>query len=188
MLRVFWLIVYNPHYMDDTIIDEIDFPLCPKCGHSLTKMSPRNTVCKSCGLDYYVNPRPCNAIIIVDDKRRVILVKRAFDPSKGLWDLPGGFIDIGETAEESVIREAKEELGVEVDKIQYLFSGYDRYGYRGLNYHTLGFVFTAQIASGEIQPLDDVEEIQYFAEDEIPWNALAFPVLERTIRRYLQGQ
>lgn len=172
--------------MNNHIIDEVDFPLCPKCGHAFTKISSRNTLCKNCGLEYYVNPRPCNAIIITDDRWRILLVKRAIDPSKGLWDLPGGFIDIGETAEESVVREAKEELGVEVDKVQYLFSGYERYEYKGLNYHTLGFVFTAQIASGEIQPLDDVEEIQYFAEDEIPWNALAFPVLENTLRKHFQ--
>ena len=172
--------------MDDNIIDEIDFPFCPKCGHSLTKISPRNTQCKNCGLDYYVNPRPCNAIIIVDDRKRILLVKRAIDPSKGLWDLPGGFIDIHETAEQSVVREAKEELGVEVGDVQYLFSGYDRYEYKGLNYHTLGFVFTAHIVSGEMKPLDDVGEIHFFSEGEIPWDTLAFPVLEPTIKQYLQ--
>jgi mutator protein MutT len=174
--------------MNNHVIDEIDLPFCPKCGQSFTKISARNTQCKNCGLDYYVNPRPCNAVIITDESNRILLVKRAIDPAKGLWDLPGGFIDIGETAEESVIREAKEELGVEVNKIQYLYSGYDRYEYKGLNYHTLGFVFTAQITSGEMKPLDDVGEIMYFAENEIPWDTLAFPVLERTLRRYLQGQ
>lgn len=169
-------------------IDEVDFPLCPKCGHSLTKISPRNTLCKNCGLDYYVNPRPCNAVIIKDDKNRILLVKRAIDPSKGLWDLPGGFIDIGETAEDSVVREMKEELGVEVDNLQYLFSGYDRYKYKGLNYHTLGFVFTARIISGEMKPLDDVGEIKYFSEEEIPWDTLAFPVLKKTLKQFFQRQ
>jgi mutator protein MutT len=172
--------------MGDNIIDEIDFPFCPKCGKSFTKISARNTVCKDCGLDYYINPRPCNAIIITDDENRILLVRRAINPSKGLWDLPGGFIDIGETAEESVIREAKEELGVEVGNVQYLFSGYDRYEYKGLNYHTLGFVFTARIIAGEMKPLDDVGEIQYFSEDEIPWTKLAFPVLRRTLELFLQ--
>jgi len=108
------------------------------------------------------------------------------DPAKGLWDLPGGFMDIGETAEGSVVREAKEELGVDVDELKYLFSGYDRYEYKGLNYHTLGFVFTARIVAGDVKPLDDVAEIQYFSEDEIPWDRLAFPVLGQTLRRFLQ--
>lgn len=172
--------------MSNVCIDEIDFPFCPKCGKSFMKISARNTVCKSCGLDYYVNPRSCNAIIIVDDKKRILLVKRAMDPAKGLWDLPGGFMDIGETAEGSVVREAKEELGVDVDELKYLFSGYDRYEYKGLNYHTLGFVFTARIVAGDVKPLDDVAEIQYFSEDEIPWDRLAFPVLGQTLRRFLQ--
>ena len=183
---MFGLIVYNLHHMGDNIIDEIDVPFCPKCGKPFTKITARNTVCKNCGLDYYVNPRPCNAIIITDDKNRILLVRRAIDPSKGLWDLPGGFIDIGETAEESVIREAKEELGVEIDNIKYLFSGYDRYEYKGLNYHTLGFVFTAHIVSGEMKPLDDVGEIKYFSEAEFPWDSLAFPVLQTTLKEYIK--
>jgi mutator protein MutT len=174
--------------MGDNIIDEIDFPFCPKCGKSFTKISARNTQCKNCGLDYYVNPRSCNAIIIVDDRKRILFVKRAIDPSKGLWDLPGGFIDIGETAEQSVVREAKEELGVEVGDVQYLFSGYDRYEYKGLNYHTLGFVFTARIIAGEMKPLDDVGEIQYFSEEDTPWTKLAFPVLKETLMRFFQRQ
>lgn len=174
--------------MNTGFIDEVDFPLCPKCGNPFTKISARNTLCKNCGLDYYVNPRPCNAIIIQDKNNRILLVKRAIDPAKGLWDLPGGFMDLDETAEESVVREAKEELGVNVDDIQYLFSGYARYEYKGLNYHTLGFVFTAKIVSGDVKPHDDVAEIQFFSADEIPWDELAFPVLKRTIQHYLQNR
>ena len=174
--------------MNSSFIDEVDFPFCPKCSNKLRKISPRDTQCDACGLDYYVNPRPCNAIIIANAKNQILLVRRAVEPSKGLWDLPGGFIDLGETAEESVMREAREELGVEVNHIQYLFSGYDRYAYKGLNYHTIGFVFTAHIVSGDMKPQDDVKEIQYFTQDEIPWDTLAFPVIKQTLRRYLQGR
>ncbi len=174
--------------MDSPTIDEIDFPFCPKCGNKLRKISPRNTQCDACGLDYYVNPRPCNAIIITNASSQILLVRRAVEPSKGMWDLPGGFVDLGETIEESVIREAREELGIEVDTLRYIFSGCDRYVYKGLNYHTLGFVFSVRIKSGTMKPHDDVSGFRFFAEDEIPWDSLAFPVIKQTLRKYLRGR
>lgn len=180
------MLEYNCCYMNSAFIDEVDFPFCPKCGKSFTKMSSRNTLCKSCGLDLYINPRPCNAIIIADDRGRILLVKRAIEPAKGLLDLPGGFVDLGETIEESVIREAREELGIEVDTLRYVFSGCDRYVYKGLNYHTLGFVFTVRIKSGTLKPHDDVSGFRFFTEDEIPWDSLAFPVVKRAIKRYFR--
>ncbi len=172
--------VMNIRYMD-----EVDLPLCPKCGKPFRKVSSSNMLCDSCGLDYYVSPRPCNALIIVDDNRRILLVKRAIEPSKGLWDLPGGFVNVEETVEESVIREAREELGVEVGNIEYLFSGHGRYVYKSLNYYTIGLVFTAKITSGKLGPQDDVAELKYFAVSQIPWNILAFPVLKTTLEQYL---
>jgi ADP-ribose pyrophosphatase YjhB (NUDIX family) len=123
--------------------------------------------------------------IITDVSGRVLLTKRAFDPGKGKWDLPGGFIDCEETAEESVLREAQEELGVELDDIKYMNSGYDRYVFKGMNYHTLGFVFTAKIRGAQIpQPHDDVSEIRYFSREEIDMDALAFPVLRTTLEYF----
>ncbi len=172
--------VMNIRYMD-----EVDLPFCPKCKNSLRKASSSNMLCDACGLDYYVSPRPCNALIITGNDDRILLVKRAVEPSKGLWDLPGGFVNVEETVEESVIREAREELGVEVGDLEYLFSGYGRYTYKSLNYYTIGLVFTAKITSGKLGPQDDVAELKYFAVSQIPWNTLAFPVLEETLRKYI---
>lgn len=124
-------------------------------------------------------------MILVNERSELLLTKRAFDPAKGKWDLPGGFMDCGETAEESVKRECKEELGVDVENITYLCSGPDRYLFKGINYHTLGFVFSASIKKGQhISPLDDVADVAFFASDKIPWDELAFPILTQTIRCY----
>lgn len=174
----------NP--MQDFTINEIDFKFCPHCGAAFHKRSARDLECISCGLDFYVSPKPCNAIIIENKQREILFVKRGVEPAKGLWDLPGGFVDIGESAEESVIREAKEELGVRVTKVRYLFSGCDRYMFKGINYYTLGLIFTAQIADGTLAPHDDVASLQYFSMDNIPWECLAFPALENTLKKYLQ--
>ncbi|MEI7653168.1 MAG: NUDIX domain-containing protein [bacterium] len=166
-------------------MDEIDCEYCARCGARTIKPSSKYRHCDACQTDYYINPRPCNAIIITDASGRALLTKRAFDPAKGKWDLPGGFMDCEETAEESVRREAREELGVELDDIAYMNSGYDRYVFKGMNYHTLGFVFTAKIRGAQVpQPNDDVSEIRYFSREEIDMDALAFPVLRTTLEYF----
>ncbi len=164
-----------------TAIDEIDFSYCPICGETLTSHPPKYLSCDKCKNELYINARPCNAVILADNLGRILLTKRKFEPGKDLWDLPGGFIDLNETAEMSVQREMREELGIEVKNIRYLCSGPDRYEFKGVNYHTLGFVFTADIASGALSARDDVSTFQFFANDEIPWDALAFPVLRETL-------
>ncbi len=163
------------------VIDEIDFVYCPVCSAKLTKHPPKVLICNSCGLDLYVNPRPCNAVIITDSEGRILLTKRKIDPAAGLWDLPGGFIDIEETVEKSIEREMQEELGVKMKNIKYLCSGPDRYIFKGLNYYTIGMVFTAEVASGELVANDDVASFQFFAKSEIPWDSLAFSVLKQTL-------
>lgn len=173
--------------MDKSVIDEIDFSFCPKCGGSFYKTSFNHLTCDTCNFSYYINPRPCNAIIITTSQNDILLAKRACDPAKGMWDLPGGFIDVGETGEQSVVREAKEELNVEVGSVRYVCSGFDRYVFQGLNYHTIGFVYTAQIVSGTLQPRDDVSELTYFSINAIPWKHLAFPVVKQVLAEYAQN-
>lgn len=166
------------------VISEIDFLYCPKCANRLEKHPPKVLICKSCGLDLYVNPRPSNAVLLIDSEDRILLTKRKFEPGAGLWDLPGGFVDIGETVEQSIDREMREELGVSVKNIKYLCSGHDRYIFKGLNYHTIGMVFKAEIAGGDLVAHDDVESFKFFAKSEIPWSELAFPVLKEMLITY----
>jgi NADH pyrophosphatase NudC (nudix superfamily) len=100
------------------IINEIDFSFCPVCAGKIERRPPKLLTCKNCDKEFYINARPCNAVIITDNQGRVLLTKRKFDPGMGLWDLPGGFIDLEESAEESVNREMQEELGVKVKNIK----------------------------------------------------------------------
>ena len=164
-------------------MDEIDFPYCPKCGSQIVKRGT-HSVCLACHSDFYFNPRSCNAIIITNDMQEILLTKRKYDPAAGKWDLPGGFVNLNENAEESVIREAREELGVELTNITYLRSSFDRYMFNGVNYHTLGLIFTARIKSGQVPiPNDDVAEVKYCKRESIDLDQLAFPSL-RTVLEY----
>lgn len=169
-----------------SMICEIDFRYCPKCAGVFEKKTQKLLVCKSCGLEYFVNPKPTNAVILKDVDGRVLLAKRALDPQKGKWDLPGGFIDINETVEESIHREIQEELGIRVKDLTYLSSFHNLYEYGGINFSTVCLIFEASmIDPANIKPADDVESVHFFATSEIPYDDFAFEEMRTTVQKIL---
>ena len=79
-------------------------------------------MCEDCKFQYYINNSAAVACLIFNSQGEVLLTRRAIDPNKGMLDLPGGFVEPLETAEEAVIREIKEELGLQITKMTYLVS------------------------------------------------------------------
>ncbi len=77
----------------------MEFKFCPKCGGEVEQKGKNLLVCKSCGFNFYQNPKLCNAVILENPAGEVLLVKRFMEPRKGFWDLPGGFVDLDETIE-----------------------------------------------------------------------------------------
>lgn len=114
------------------------FAYCPICGSKHFIINNfKSKRCESCGFVYYANPCAATAAFIVNDRQEMLVVRRAKEPAKGTLDLPGGFVDMYETAEEGMRREIKEETGLEVDHIEYLFSSPNVYMYSGLGVHTI---------------------------------------------------
>src|SRR5262245_40035851 len=93
-----------------------DYLYCPKCAGPLlvrfTEGRDRQ-VCSKCEFIFYQNPVPA-AAVIVQREAEILLVQRKFEPRIGDWSLPAGFIEWGESAEESAVREAKEETGLDI--------------------------------------------------------------------------
>ena len=87
---------------------------CPRCGNAAEVDYPRSISCPHCGYGAYYNPKPVAAAIPVTAAGEIVLLRRGFDPGKGLWTFPGGFVDLGETVEEAARREAVEEIRAEV--------------------------------------------------------------------------
>lgn len=104
-----------------------------------------------------------DAIIIYEDK--IVLIKRKNPPYKDMFALPGGFVDIGETVEEAVIREAKEETNLDIEIIRLIgvYSDPER-DPRG---HTVSFVYVA-LGYGELKAGDDAGEVELFDIEEVP--------------------
>jgi hypothetical protein len=101
---------------------------CPRCRTELAGDEKR-VECPECGFVAYSNPVPTATAVCVDDEGRVLLGRRALEPDKGLWDLPGGFVDEAEHPLDAVKRELVEEAGLEIEPVEFLGVWMDRYGY-----------------------------------------------------------
>lgn len=103
-----------------------------------------------------------------------MLSKRAIEPAAGKWDLPGGFVEEGEHPVECMHRELREEAGVDLRDAEFIGAFMDWYETGQGTVSTLNLYWSARIADGTPEPRDDVEELRFFAPDEIPWDEVAF--------------
>ena len=149
------------------------FHFCPYDGGKLIISASEhreNPVCSVCGFVDYRNPKPCVAILIVRENK-ILLGSRAISPAKGMWDIPGGFIDTAESAEEAVIREAFEETTLHVRITGFLGSISDTYGTK--QEPTLNLCFITEIEDGQPQAKSDVESLKWFDFNDLP-SSMAF--------------
>jgi ADP-ribose pyrophosphatase YjhB (NUDIX family) len=160
------------------------FRYCPRCGgpRSAEDAGRVPMSCGGCGLVFYFNPTVSAAAWLFDDSGRVLLIRRDRDPARGKLAIPGGFIDIGETAEEALRREVREEVGLEIDGIAFLTSLPNLYHYREVTYPVLDLVFTARaLDPASARPLDGVAGIEWQRPADIDIEELAFPSMKGTV-------
>lgn len=145
------------------------FQYCPRCGsHSFIQNNEKSKRCESCDFVLYVNASAAVAAFILNEKGEMLVCKRAKEPEKGALDLPGGFVDDNETAEEAVVREIREELNAHVTDSKYLFSLPNKYEYSGWTIPTLDMFFTCQLDNYQnLEPSDDVEAYEFIRIDEL---------------------
>lgn len=157
---------------------------CPDCGQSLEKRTERGgrqrPFCTPCERFFYDDPKVA-AGCIVSDGGRLLMVKRAIEPSYGLWTFPGGFVDRGETVPAAAAREVLEESGIKV-RIEGLLGVYS---YPGRPIVVV--VYTARALTTEFSPDDETLECAWLRAEEIPWEQLAFPSTTHAFRDYLFG-
>lgn len=161
------------------------FRFCPADGTGLSEPRPSGGVtCPLCGRSWYRNPVPAVGAVILDGDKALVTV-RARDPEKGRLDLPGGFLELGEHPADGLAREAREELGVdlEVDPTPILLAPHT-YGPEGVWVLAIGF--KARIAGGEPHPADDVADIRWLSADEVDQADFAWEHDRRMIRQALQ--
>src|SRR5438093_17906 len=95
--------------------------LCPRDGAQLDLSEvPMRVSCPMCGLVAYANPKPTACAIVVDEAGRLLLGRRAGEPWQGYWDTPGGFVEEGEHPLDTLVRELREETGLEVEPVAFV--------------------------------------------------------------------
>jgi ADP-ribose pyrophosphatase YjhB (NUDIX family) len=139
---------------------------------------PRSIVCPACGYGAYYNPKPVACAIPQTDDDQIILMRRATEPSRGRWTMPGGFVDLGESVEDAAVRECGEELAIAIE-LGDLVGVYSRAQDR-----IVVVVYSAR-ALGEPSPTEEALEVRSFVPSEIPWDDLAFWSDERALRDFL---
>ena len=144
-----------------------DVAFCPRCGAPATVQFPRSMRCTRCEYVAFYNPKPVGCAVARDDDGRVWLARRGHEPGLGLWSMPGGFVDLGESVEEAIVREVREELDVHAT-LGALVGVYSHADDR-----VVVIVYEARI-DGTPRPTDEAPEVRAFAHDEIPWDDLAF--------------
>jgi 8-oxo-dGTP diphosphatase len=139
--------------------------------------------CAACGYAVYVNPRPTGTAIIFDDADRFLVIRRARPPQQGWWDLPGGFCDGWEHPSEAAVREAREELGVEIRLGAFVGSWIGTYEFQDEPLPVLDCFWLARLAPGTagitLDPAEGTEHAWVPLSDPPP---LAFSTMESAIR------
>jgi mutator protein MutT len=161
------------------------FRHCPKCGSTdFGIYDEKAKKCDACGFIYYFNPLAATVGIITDGKGRILVARRAKEPALGTLDLPGGFCDSYETAEEGVAREVLEETGLIVKSTKYLFSIPNTYMYSGMELHTMDLFFLCSVEeTGTLTADDDVAELQWIAIEELRSEEFGLASIKKAIEK-----
>lgn len=151
---------------------------CPRCGTPISlekKYGKVRPICPACGWMYFADPKVAAAVLVEQDGR-VLLVRRANEPFRGLWTLPAGFVDAEEDPASAAVRECEEETGltVRVTRVVDVIAG--REHPRGADFV---IVYAAQIESGILLAGDDADEVGWFERFELP--PLAFKATRQVL-------
>ena len=138
-------------------------------------------VCEDCHTIHYQNPKIL-AGCLPEWEDKILLCKRAIEPRSGLWTLPAGFMENNETIEQAAARETWEEAKANIDQLElYIVISLPHIS-------QVYMIFRAKLCDLTYAPGPESLDVHLFSQDEIPWEALAFPVIHRTLTYYFQDR
>jgi ADP-ribose pyrophosphatase YjhB (NUDIX family) len=160
---------------------------CPECGAPVELSVPQDDhrerhVCTVCNTIHYQNPKLIVGAIPEWRDGRILLCRRAIEPRHGLWTLPAGFMENGETTSQAAARETLEEANARIDVL-------DLYAMYNLPYiNQVQLLYRATLLDLDFSPGVESLEVQLFTEEEIPWDTLAFRPIRYTLEHYFSDR
>jgi NAD+ diphosphatase len=164
------------------------FRYCPKCSSPDFKIDgTRSMKCPHCSFHYFINSVAAVAALVSDEKGHLLLTTRGVEPHYGKLYLPGGFIDPGETAEEAVVRELYEELGLTVKTMHYIGSSTNEYVYAGFSVFTLDMAFRVEPESvSGLKAMDDILDYRFYGYQEIDFTQIPAPSIQIFVKQFFK--
>ena len=153
---------------------------CSSCGSkTATRLVARQSlsVCPGCDRIFFRNPKVV-VTALIEDQGRVLLVLRDIEPGRGLWGLPGGFVDWDEHPEVAMVRECREEMLITVEPIELLPVEQVVHDDEGI----VILPYRARLLAGEPAAGDEVQEVGWFSPDRLP--PLAFPTHRKILQHW----
>ncbi len=138
-------------------------------------------VCGDCGWIHYENPRIIVGVL-AEWEGRLLLGRRAIEPRRGFWNVPAGFLELGETPSEGAIREVREETGAEVEIVDLLGV------YSVTHIGQVHMIYRGRLLCESVAAGDETLEVGLFAVDQLPWQDLAFPTNHWALEHYLKAR
>lgn len=165
------------------------FSYCPSCqSKELFYDGIKKLHCRACSFTFFHNVAAA-AVAVLEYGEQIVLIKRSKEPGKGKLDLPGGFVDPDESAEEAVRREVKEELSMDLGTLTYLGSHPNTYDYKGVTYKTCDLFFSSRI---ETIPTAfdkrEIKELILIHPSEISEDQIAFESTKMCLHHFLRRQ
>lgn len=170
------------HYLDK-------FKYCPACGsQSFAEHDFKSKQCKDCGFTYYFNSAAATVAIIENEKGEFLVARRACEPAKGTLDLIGGFVDPGESAEQAIVREIREETGIALEEkqVRLLFTLPNTYMFSNLLVHTCDSFFHVIIPSNtKIEAHDDISDCWWIEREKLNTTEIGLDSVRKGMERWL---
>lgn len=165
---------------------------CPRCGVDSGRTGQQPFRCRvaACGYTHYFSPNTAVGALIVDPAGDMLFIVRGKDPGKGKLGLPGGFVDAGEKAEESLVREIEEELNLAVLEYQYLASFPNEYAFCGVVIPVTDLFYVARVKTldGMKAQVGEVDGWKFLPAEEAAAADLAFNTHRLALQAFMAGK
>ena len=172
------------------------FRFCPVCGSSRFRDNDfKSRRCDDCGFTFYFNAAAACAAVITNERNELLVAVRAEEPQKGTLDLIGGFVDPGESSDQAICREVKEETGIDIVSLikegkasmRYIFSLPSTYLYSGITIHSCDAFYHIIIpADTPVQAHDDVASCFWAQPSDIRPDRFGLTSIRQTVSRFLK--